>query len=239
MIHGDAVETDFPEFDVCVANIPYGISSPLIAKLLFGAYRFRTATLLLQKEFARRLVAVPGDSEYNRLAANVRMVADVKLLMDVSKRDFVPMPKVDSSLVEIRPRAAMPDVDLAEWLAFTRECFGQKNKTLGAIFKQKRKILDLFKRSQRTERCTGDTTGRGIILSVLDDGNDEACSGDDDDGSSDRAAGFGEEEVGAFKERIASALESTELGGKRPSKMSNDELMRLLRLFNERGIRFQ
>ncbi|XP_047062470.1 ribosomal RNA small subunit methyltransferase, mitochondrial-like [Lolium rigidum] len=237
VLQDDAVEADFPEFDVCVANIPYGISSPLIAKLLFGAYRFRTATLLLQKEFAQRLVAVPGDSEYNRLAANVRLVADVKLLMDVSKRDFVPMPRVDSSLVEIRPRAAMPDVDLPEWLAFTRECFGQKNKTLGAIFKQKRKVLDLFKRSQRTERCAGDATGNGIIPGVLDDSNDEVCSGDDE--SSDRVAGFREEEVGAFKERIASALDSSELAGKRPSKMSNDELLCLLKLFNERGIRFQ
>ncbi|KAM0874183.1 hypothetical protein ACQ4PT_037646 [Festuca glaucescens] len=237
VIHDDAVEAGFPEFNVCVANIPYGISSPLIAKLLFGTYRFRTAKLLLQKEFAQRLVAVPGDSEYNRLVANVRMVADVKLLMDVSKRDFVPMARVDSSLVEIRPRAAMPDVDLTEWLAFTRECFGQKNKTLGAIFKQKRKILDLFKRSQRTERCTGDATGGGLIPGVLDDSNDEACSDDED--SSDRVAGFSDEEVGAFKERIASALEYTELAGKRPTKMSNDELLRLLRLFNERGIRFQ
>uniref|UniRef100_A0ACD5UM31 Uncharacterized protein n=1 Tax=Avena sativa TaxID=4498 RepID=A0ACD5UM31_AVESA len=238
VIHGDAVETDFPEFNVCVANIPYGISSPLIAKLLFGTYRFRTATLLLQKEFAQRLVAVPGDSEYNRLAANVRMVADVKLLMDVSKRDFVPMPRVDSSLVEIRPRATMPDVDLAEWLAFTRECFGQKNKTLGAIFKQKRKILDLCKRSQRTERCTAGATGRGIILGVLDDGNDEAC-GDDNNEGSDRTTGLSEEEVTAFKEKVAGAFESTGLAAKRPSKMSNDELLHLLRLFNERGIRFQ
>uniref|UniRef100_A0A453BF00 rRNA adenine N(6)-methyltransferase n=1 Tax=Aegilops tauschii subsp. strangulata TaxID=200361 RepID=A0A453BF00_AEGTS len=241
VIQGDAMETEFPKFDVCVANIPYGISSPLIAKLLFGTYHFRTATLLLQKEFARRLVAMPGDSEYNRLAANVRMVADVKLLMDVSKRDFVPMPRVDSSLVEIQPRGAPPEVDLAEWLGFTRECFGQKNKTLGAIFKQKRKILDLLKRSQRSERCTSDApgTGSGIILGVLDDdGNDEACSDEDGD-SGDRAAGFSTEEVGAFKERIAGALESTDLAGKRPSKMSNDELLYLLRLFNERGIWFQ
>lgn len=242
MILGDAVETDFPEFDVCVANIPYGISSPLIAKLLFGTYRFRTATLLLQKEFARRLVAKPGDSEYNRLAANVHMVAETRLLMDVSKRDFVPMPRVDSSLVEIRPRVDMPEADLAEWLAFTRECFGQKNKTLGAIFKQKRKILELFKRSHRTKRCADDAPGRGVILGVLDDDNDEACSdddGNDDNGRSDVVAGFNKEDVGAFKERIANALESTELAGKRPSQLSNDELLRLLRLLNERGVWFQ
>nr|CAB3454417.1 unnamed protein product [Digitaria exilis] len=236
VIAGDAVEVEFPEFDVCVANIPYGISSPLIAKLLFGAYRFRTATLLVQKEFARRLVATPGDGEYNRLAANVRLVADVRLLMDVSKRDFVPMPRVDSSLVEIRPRGIAPGVDLGEWLAFTRVCFGQKNKTLGAIFKQKRLVTELFSRSQRAEEHDG---GAGCIsLGALDDDCDEDGCGKGD-GGSDKALGCSEEDVAAFKERIAGALDSTELASKRPSKLSNDELMRLLRLFNQRGVRFR
>jgi len=237
VIAGDAVEVDFPEFDVCVANIPYGISSPLIAKLLFGAYRFRTATLLLQKEFARRLAAAPGDGEYNRLAANVRLVADVRLLMDVSKRDFVPMPRVDSSLVEIRPRAVALGVDLGEWLAFTRACFGQKNKTLGAIFKQKRMVMELFSRSQRAEERNG--RAGAVSLSALDDGTDEDGCGKDDDDGDRAAAGCSGEEVAAFKDRIAGALESAELAGKRPSKLSNDELLRLLRLFNERGVRFR
>lgn len=234
VIAGDAVEVEFPEFDVCVANIPYGISSPLIAKLLFGPYRFRTATLLLQKEFARRLVAAPGDGEYNRLAANVRLVADVRLLMDVSKRDFVPMPRVDSSLVEIRPRGTVPGVDVSEWLAFTRVCFGQKNKTLAAIFKQKRMVVELLRRSLRTERCAG-----GVSLGPLevDDSGEDDCGGNDD--GSNRVVGFSEEEVAAFKERVAGALDTAELAGKRPSKVSNDELKRLLRLFNERGVRFQ
>jgi 18S rRNA (adenine1779-N6/adenine1780-N6)-dimethyltransferase len=227
------VEVEFPEFDVCVANIPYGISSPLIAKLLFGPYRFRTATLLLQKEFARRLVATPGDGEYNRLAANVRLVADVRLLMDVSKRDFVPMPRVDSSLVEIRPRGIAPGVDVSEWLAFTRVCFGQKNKTLGAIFKQKRMVMELLGRSQRAEGCAG-----GVSLGALDGDSGEDDCGETDDGSN-RVVGSSEEEVAAFKERIAGALDTAELAGKRPSKVSNDELKRLLLLFNDRGVRFQ
>uniref|UniRef100_A0A0E0LL44 rRNA adenine N(6)-methyltransferase n=1 Tax=Oryza punctata TaxID=4537 RepID=A0A0E0LL44_ORYPU len=242
VITADAVEAEFPEFDVCVANIPYGISSPLIAKLLFGPYRFRAATLLLQKEFARRLVAVPGDSEYNRLAANVRMVADARLLMDVSKRDFVPMPKVDSSLVEIRPRAAAPDVDLAEWLAFTRSCFGQKNKTLGAIFKQKRKVLELFRRSHGAKERRDDNANasRNSSLVALGGGDydGDMSDGDSNDGY-DGAASFSEEEVAVFKAKIAGALEFSELAGKRPSKLSNDELLRLLKLLNEQGVRFQ
>ncbi|KAL5198054.1 hypothetical protein ABZP36_001566 [Zizania latifolia] len=238
VIKGDAVEADFPEFDVCVANIPYKISSLLIAKLLFGPYRFRTATLLLQKEFARRLIASPGDSEYNRLAANVRMVADARLLMDVSKRDFVPMPKVDSSLVEIRPRAAPPDVNLAEWLAFTRACFGQKNKTLGAIFKKKRKLLELFRTSRGAEGRRDGSAGDSSFVALGGDDDGDISDSENND-SHDGAASFSEEEVTAFKAKIAGALESTELAGKRPSKLSNDELLRLLRLFNERGIRFQ
>nr|POF02953.1 ribosomal rna small subunit methyltransferase, mitochondrial [Quercus suber] len=110
----DALRTVFPQFDLVVANIPYGISSPLVAKLVYGDKPFRSATLLLQKEFARRLLANPGDSEFNRLAVNVKLVADVEFVMDVSKRDFVPCPKVDSSVVIIRPKAEIPDVNLDE-----------------------------------------------------------------------------------------------------------------------------
>ncbi|KAK9089831.1 hypothetical protein Scep_028913 [Stephania cephalantha] len=64
----DALKTELPQFDAVVANIPYGISSPLIAKFVFGTNSFRSAILLLQKEFARRLLANPGDSRFNRLA---------------------------------------------------------------------------------------------------------------------------------------------------------------------------
>uniref|UniRef100_A0A803PFH9 rRNA adenine N(6)-methyltransferase n=1 Tax=Cannabis sativa TaxID=3483 RepID=A0A803PFH9_CANSA len=124
VIRKDALKAEFPLLDLVVANIPYNISSPLVAKLVFGPIQFRSATLLLQKEFARRLLAKPGDSEFNRLAVNVTLVADVEHVMDVSKREFVPCPKVDSSVVIIRPKAQVPDVNMEEWLAFTRTCFG-------------------------------------------------------------------------------------------------------------------
>ncbi|KAJ0098089.1 hypothetical protein Patl1_29005 [Pistacia atlantica] len=114
VIWKDALKAEFPQFDLVVANIPYGISSPLVAKLVYGTNHFRSATLLLQKEFARRLLANPGDSEFNRLAVNVKLVADVEFVMDVSRRDFVPCPKVDSSVVIIRPKADIPKVNLDE-----------------------------------------------------------------------------------------------------------------------------
>lgn len=236
MISGDALKTQFPEFDLCVANIPYGISSPLLAKLIFSGHSFRSATLLLQKEFAHRLLANPGDSAFNRLAVNVKLVATVEFLMDVSKREFVPCPKVDSSLVRIQPRAQVPDVDLDEWRAFTLICFGKKNKTIGAIFKQKR-LLELLRRSQ-TE-CTQSKNDN-------DNDNDDDYSADEnEDGEDNKEEEEGEEkaegkvlEMCLFKEKIVSVLKAGGYEEKRPSKLSVDDLLSLLSLFNEAGIRF-
>ncbi|KAL3623739.1 hypothetical protein CASFOL_032555 [Castilleja foliolosa] len=213
IVTGDALRTEFPKFDLVVANIPYNISSPLLAKLFYGANRnpFRSATLLLQKEFARRLLAKPGDSEFNRLAVNMNLVSEVEFVMNVSKGDFVPCPKVDSSVVKIYPKSEIPDVDLDEWRAFTRTCFSNKNKTLGAALKKKRKLAELMKFSKFGQ------------LSEL--GDFESCLGSDNG-------------VAVLKGKIVSTLESGEFLDKRPCKLSNDDLLLLLSLFNEAGIYF-
>ncbi|KAK4383238.1 Ribosomal RNA small subunit methyltransferase, mitochondrial [Sesamum angolense] len=230
ILSGDALKTKFPEFNLVVANIPYGISSPLLAKLVYGANvnPFRSATLLLQKEFARRLLAKPGDSEFNRLAVNMKLVAEVEFVMDVSKRDFVPCPKVDSSVVKIYPKSEIPDVDLEEWWAFTRTCFSKKNKTLGATLKQKRKLMELMKLSKAE-----------VFSDDHDDGSngegDEEC--DSDEGSSDSSLSSGTG-IGFFRTKIVRILESGGFLEKRPSKLSNDELLQLLSLLNGAGIYF-
>ncbi|RZR88916.1 hypothetical protein BHM03_00016598 [Ensete ventricosum] len=237
VITGDALKTAFPDFDICVANIPYGISSPLIAKLLFSTSRpssFRSAVLLLQKEFARRLVAVPGDSEFNRLAANVRLMATVELLMDVSKKDFVPCPKVDSTLVRLQPRTDVPEVDLDEWLAFTRTCFSRKNKTLGAIFKQKKRIAGLLGRSKSEGRSTKIFMEQKQNDNGAEETDDDKCDDDDDDLLEQNAS-----EVSSFKEKVVGILKSGGFEGKRPSKISNEEFLHLLQLFNQNGVQFR
>lgn len=56
--------------------------------------------------------------------------------MQVGRNNFRPPPKVDSSVVRIEPRPAPKNVDFREWDGLVRLCFGRKNKTLGAIFRQ-------------------------------------------------------------------------------------------------------
>ncbi|CAH8281107.1 unnamed protein product [Arabidopsis lyrata] len=229
IIQKDVLKTDFPQFDLVVANIPYNISSPLVAKLVYGSNTFRSATLLLQKEFSRRLLANPGDSDFNRLAVNVKLVADVKFVMDVSKREFVPPPKVDSSVVMITPKEIIPDVNVQEWLAFTRTCFGKKNKTLGSMFRQKKKVMELLSLS----------AGRnGSKVGVMNQtcGDSDSDVEEDGDGKDDLLCL--DTDASMFKERVIGILRTNGFEEKRPSKLSHSELLHVLSLFNRAGVFF-
>lgn len=240
LVRGDILRTDLPSFDICVANIPYQISSPLIFKLLSTMPKFRNATLMLQKEFGRRLVAKPGDSLFNRLAVNVDLLASAKLLMDVSKRDFTPCPKVDSSVVRIEPRAWPPPVDLSEWNRFTLMCFTRKNKTLGAIFRQKKTVFCLMKKAElwhEKQKLEGSHDNLEKIvsdLSLLGELDDDTTDTEDIDVESDRD----NEKFVCFKEKIVNILKSGGYEDKRSSKLSVKEFLRLISLFNKEGIHF-
>lgn len=142
---GDVLKTELPFFHVCVANIPYQISSPLVFKLLLHRPFFRCAVLMFQKEFADRLVAKPGDKVYCRLSVNTQLLARVDMLMKVGKNNFRPPPKVESAVVRIEPRNPPPPIAYIEWDGLTRIAFLRKNKTLGASFRQNAVLATLEK----------------------------------------------------------------------------------------------
>ena len=142
LIQGDVLKQKLPFFDLCVANIPYQISSPIVFKLLSHRPLFRAAVLLIQREFAMRLIAKPGTEFYCRLSVNVQLLSKVDHIMKVSKKNFVPPPKVESSVVRIEPIHPLPQINFIEWDGMLRICFSRKNKTLGALFKQK-KVLEM------------------------------------------------------------------------------------------------
>ena len=149
IIHGDVMKVQLPFFDVCVANLPYQISSVITFKLITHRPLFRCALLMYQKEFAQRLYAKMGDPQYCRLSVNTQLLAKVDHIVKVSKMSFKPPPKVESAVVRIEPRNPPPPVDFLEWDGFVRLCFERKNKTLGSIFKHK-KVIELLEKNYRT-----------------------------------------------------------------------------------------
>lgn len=169
---GDVIKTELPQFDVCISNTPYQISSPLVFKLL-KARGCRVAILMFQREFAMRLVARPGDPLYCRLSVNVQMWAHVKHIMKVGRNNFRPPPQVESSVVRIEPKSPAPTIDFDEWDALLRLCFGRKNKTMSAQFKQSATVA-LCERNYATwcaqnDKMVDDTPMVERIQRVLND----------------------------------------------------------------------
>lgn len=129
VVHADAVEAEWPAFDACVSNLPYQVSSPVLFKLL--ARPFRVAVLMVQEEFAERLVARPDTSAYGRLSVSAATRARVEIVQRVGRGAFDPPPRVDSALVRVTPRPTpFPVADLALFDAVVKAAFTQRRKTL-------------------------------------------------------------------------------------------------------------
>lgn len=148
IVIGDVLKSEFPFFDLCVANLPYQISSPFVFKLLLHRPIFRCAIVMFQREFAQRLVAKPGEKLYCRLSVNTQLLARVDHLMKIGKNNFRPPPKVESSVVRIEPKNPPPAVNYQEWDGLTRICFTRKNKRLSSEFKQK-KVIELLEKNYK------------------------------------------------------------------------------------------
>lgn len=84
-----------------VANLPYYITSPIIQNLLQNPY-ICDMTLMVQKEVAERIVAIPGNRDYGVLTLACNYFADTEMIMIVSKDCFYPKPKVDSAVVHFK-----------------------------------------------------------------------------------------------------------------------------------------
>ncbi|KAG0419930.1 putative dimethyladenosine transferase [Dictyocoela roeselum] len=141
LIVGDVMKHEIPHFDLCVSNIPYQISSVLIFKLL--QIHHKRSVLMVQDEFARRLVARPGSSEYSRLSVCVQLKAKSEILMKVKKNNFNPPPKVESCVVMITPR--YPRVEVENFDKVVGMCFVRKNKTLRSVLKKHPEVIEILK----------------------------------------------------------------------------------------------
>lgn len=134
LIHGDAMKVDFPEFDRFVSNLPYSISTPVIFKLL--EYDFKKAVVMVQKEFADRMVAKVGTGDYSRLSVSMYYRANCRILEKVPASRFKPQPKVDSALVEIIPRPSPFEVlDEKTFFKVAEVTFNHRRKKIGTSLK--------------------------------------------------------------------------------------------------------
>jgi 16S rRNA (adenine1518-N6/adenine1519-N6)-dimethyltransferase len=115
-----------------VGNIPYNITSAILFHLLDHRNAVRDATLMIQREVARRLVATPGGKDRGILSVTFQMWTDVETLFDVPPDAFRPVPKVHSTVLRLRmlpgPRVVLADEGF--FREMVRAVFGQRRKML-------------------------------------------------------------------------------------------------------------
>ena len=122
---------------VC-ANLPYYITTPIIMALLEnargqnGASKFTSITVMVQREVASRLCATPKDSDYGAITASINYYGVARKLFDVTPDNFLPAPKVTSSVVRI---------ELYDEPKYKVESEKMLHRVIAGAFAQRRKTL--------------------------------------------------------------------------------------------------
>ena len=131
VIEGDVLKVALPDFNKVIAIPPYYLSTHLVTWIL--ERKIDCAVMILQKEFADRLVAPVGSEEYGWLTVVTSQGAEVELLDLVPKNMFYPQPEVDSVIVKLKPWRTKPfEVkDPAFFVRMMKWLFTQRNKKLG------------------------------------------------------------------------------------------------------------
>jgi 16S rRNA (adenine1518-N6/adenine1519-N6)-dimethyltransferase len=143
LLHQDILTANFDELhDKCgndliiMANLPYSISNPFIFKLIDNAHLISKAIIMVQKEVADRLMAMPKSKEYGIPTILLGVCASVKKNMTLKPDEFHPRPKIDSVVITIdftkisRINGDLPEFNRSFFNRIVRTAFSQRRKTL-------------------------------------------------------------------------------------------------------------
>lgn len=115
-----------------VANLPYYITTPIIMKLIEEELDLDSITVMIQKEVADRLIAIPGDKETGAITYSIYYYSEAEAILEVPNDSFIPEPEVTSKVIKLNIRKNPPiDVRNKEVMFRIIKCaFMQRRKTL-------------------------------------------------------------------------------------------------------------
>lgn len=142
-----------------VANLPYYITTPIIMKLLEEELELESITVMIQKEVADRLIAIPGEKNTGAITYAVYYYATSEAIMEVPNSSFIPEPAVTSKVIKlnIRKEPIVTPKNKEKMFKVIKCAFMQKRKTLlnsltnNKIFENKNQGIELLKSLQINE----------------------------------------------------------------------------------------
>jgi 16S rRNA (adenine1518-N6/adenine1519-N6)-dimethyltransferase len=138
IVQADVLTVDFNALQnghdrlMVIGNLPYYITSDILLRLFHFHEAIARAVIMVQREVADRIAAVPGTRDYGLLSATAQLYARVERVLTLPPTAFMPPPEVHSTVLrlEMEPRFAALGVEPKAFLAFLKQCFAQKRKTL-------------------------------------------------------------------------------------------------------------
>ena len=113
-----------------IANLPYSIATKLLLKWIPFPKKINQMTLMFQKEVAERITAKPGSKKYGRLSILIGLMAEAKIIMHIPSSAFKPQPKVDSAIVQIKPKIKKIRFNKDILEEITKNLFNQRRKQI-------------------------------------------------------------------------------------------------------------
>lgn len=160
------IEEEFNGMNVkVIANLPYYITTPIIMKLLEENLDIEKIVVMVQKEVAERFSSEPGQKSYGAITLAINYYAEEKIILNVPKTVFMPSPKVDSAVIELkihdRPRIEVENPKFM--FKIIKAAFGQRRKTiLNAISSanlgiDKNRVKEIFDKNEIDPKRRGET----------------------------------------------------------------------------------
>ena len=131
LIHGDALKVSWPADVILVSNLPYSIGIPVLQRAF--RHSVQSITVMLQEEVVDKIVSTPCSINYGSLTVFFRLHSKVRKCFNVSPDNFLPSPKVSSSILSLILKAKQVDLRDLELLA--RNLFFTRNRTVRKVVK--------------------------------------------------------------------------------------------------------
>lgn len=159
-----------------VANLPYYITTPIIMKLLENRLDLESITVMIQKEVAERLCAIPGEKQSGAITYSVYYYAEAYKVLEVKNTSFIPAPEVDSEVIKLKIRKEPPVKVESEKNLFKiiKYAFMQRRKTLlnalskCDLFKDKEEMRKIFDELNFDERIRGEELSLEDFAKITD-----------------------------------------------------------------------
>ena len=114
-----------------MANLPYYITTPIIEKVINSGVDVEAMVLMVQKEVADRLSAKPGRKEYAAITAYLNYFYDIEKIIDINRKNFTPIPNVDSAILKFKKKDRDIKVDdLNKLKTLIYDSFRMKRKNI-------------------------------------------------------------------------------------------------------------